>query len=117
MGKRLKRWKSWKWPIGAAGFIVVLLGVHAVKTSPEFAEAQAAESHSKAAMDDTVRASEQSGADAWMERRENGSRMEGRDSFGHRGRGGGFSDSDSEESQGGNFSNRDGAFGSTSRTS
>ncbi|MWC30465.1 hypothetical protein [Paenibacillus sp. MMS18-CY102] len=118
MGKRLKRWKSWKWPIGATGFIVLLLGVHAVKSSPEFAEAQGAESGSKAAVSNNLPTSRQQGADAWMEQRENGNRMEGRPSFGRRGAGRSSSSADNQDNQNGNFPDRENpSFGSNSRVS
>ena len=117
MGKRLKRWKSWKWPIGAAGFVVLLLGVHAIKSSPEFADAQSAETNAKAAIDGTQQSDQRSGADTWMEQRESGKRTEGRPAFGRRGRGNSSGNSDRQNSQGGSFSNGDDTFGSTSRTS
>jgi len=72
MGNVSKKLKRWKWPLGAAGVILVAIGLNTVRASPEFAAALAVSDN---ANDNAVRQStdigdaQQDGAEQWVERR------------------------------------------------
>jgi hypothetical protein len=116
MGNRSKRLKRWKWPLGAAGAILVVIGLNVVKASPEFAAAQAADNvDTNRVVQQTDNVQPQDGADQWMEQR-------GRHGMrGHRGEMGGdwsFQDNGSSGSGGGDIgSGSGGGFRSSTRTS
>lgn len=128
MGNVSKKLKRWKWPLGAAGAILVAIGLNTVKASPEFAAAQAASGN---ANNNTVQQStdigqSQDGADQWVERRgRHGMRGGSSDNGGGfgGGQGGGFADNGggfSGDQNGGSIDNgggNSGGFRSSTRTS
>ncbi|GMK41562.1 hypothetical protein PCCS19_46190 [Paenibacillus sp. CCS19] len=106
MGNVSKKLKRWKWPLGAAGAILVAIGLNSVKASPEFAAAQAAnDNNANSALQRTTEIGQsQDGADQWVERRGRHG-MRGGGSFDN---GGGFSGGQ----EGGSIDNGDGDNGS-----
>ncbi|MBD3917847.1 DUF4179 domain-containing protein [Paenibacillus sp. PR3] len=91
VGKKLKRWK---WPLGAAGAILVAIGLNTVKASPEFAAAQAVgdNANNNNVQQSTDIGQSQDGADQWVERRgRHGMRGQQGGGFNGGGMDGGFS--------------------------
>lgn len=119
MGNVSRKLKRWKWPLGAAGAILVIIGLNTVKASPEFAAAQSASDTNNTRQHPTDMTQSQDGADQWMDRR-------GRQGQGMRGQQGGHfggsrSDRGSIDSGGGSSgdvgSESGGGFRSSTRTS
>ncbi|WP_127529636.1 hypothetical protein [Paenibacillus kobensis] len=116
MGKKLKQWK---WPLGVAGAAVLFVGVHTIKTSPEFAEAQASKQNGQQPSAETgdVRAGDS--ADDWFRQREQGpGQGQEMPSRGHRGSFGGRGIAPNENEGSASSSNRSSdGFRSSSRVS
>lgn len=112
MGRTFKRWK---WPIGAASAIVVMVGLNAVKASPEFTAAQSVSS-STAMKQPEVQQGQSDGADQWMDRRERHGHRGGESFGGDAGSSGGWMGG-GESGNSGNNSSDGGGFRSSTRTS